>query len=146
VPATSPASWLDALRAPLWQALGVMSIMDRHSIIEKIKESADSFESSHEQQIKQLISICQEASERELFWGLFSFFYDPELQENFFKRQKLAGTVLYTISPSCPINLDGFIYAIPQYWDFKIEEVLWYLCKIFGKTTVHDFLEIYCLM
>jgi len=114
---------------------------DRLEITDKIRDSADRYGSSNAQQIKQLISSCENAPEREQFFGLFSFFYDPTLQENAYQRQQLAATILYEISPSCPLNLDGVIYAMPKYWDLSIEELPWYLCKVFGKLKVQEFLE-----
>ena len=52
----------------------------------------------------------------------------------------LAGQLLLEFSPSCPLELDGAIYAIPAFWDYSIEEVPWYLCKNFGKVNVVKFL------
>lgn len=116
-------------------------MMTRQTVIEKVKISADRHGSSNPQQLKQLIFSCRMISDNELFFGLFSFFYDPDLQENSFERQQLAGTLLYELCPTCSLNLDGVIYAIPSYWDLSIEEVPWYLCKVFGKATVQNFLE-----
>jgi len=115
--------------------------MDRQTIIEIIKNSADSYGSSNPQQIKQLTSSCKKASDRELFFGLFSFFYDPALQENAYQRQQLAGTILFNAAPECPLELDGVIYAAPKYWDLSIEELPWYICRVFGKSKVQEFLE-----
>jgi len=97
-------------------------MMDRQTIMEKVRASADRYGPSNPQQIKQLISSLGNAPERELFFGLFSFFYDPDLQENSVQRQQLAGAILFEISPPCPLELDGAIYAIPKYWDLSIEE------------------------
>ena len=115
--------------------------MDRQTIIEKIRDSADRYGASNPQQIKQIISSFGNAAERELFFGLFSFFYDPSLQENSCQRQQLAGTILFEISPPCPLEMDGAIYAVPKYWDLSVEELPWYLCNIFDKTRVCEFLE-----
>jgi len=115
--------------------------MDRELIVEKIKNSADRYGASNKQQIKQLLLLFKKASDRELFFGLFSFFYDPKLQENVFERQQLAGTVLYEIKPKCPLNLDGAILATPAYWDLSVEEFPWYLCEQFGQKNVQDFLD-----
>jgi len=114
---------------------------DRHTIIEKVSNSADKYGSSNSQQFKQLLFSCGKASDREMFFGLFSFFYDPALQENSYNRQQLAGTILFQLFPACPLKLDGVIYAIPKYWDLSVEEVPWYLCKTFGKVAVQSFLE-----
>jgi hypothetical protein len=115
--------------------------MDRQAIIEGIRSSADKYGSSNKQQRTQLVSRLKNASERELFFGLFSFFYDPELQDNQYERQQLAGTFLFSIKPDCPLNLDGAIYAIPAYWDLSVEELPWYLCEKFGQTEVQAFIE-----
>jgi len=115
--------------------------MDRLAIIEKIKVSADRYGSSNKQQREQLVSSLQKASERELFFGLFSFFYDPELQNNPYERQQLAGTILFAIKPDCPLKLEGAVYAIPAYWDLSVEELPWYLCEKFGQKEVQSFLE-----
>ena len=115
--------------------------MDRQTIIEKIRNSADSYGSSNPQQIKQLTSSCKNVSARETFFGLFSFFYDPALQENAYQRQQLAGKILFKVAPECPLELDGVIYAAPKYWDLSIEELPWYICKVFGKYKVQKFLE-----
>jgi len=55
---------------------------DRYTIIEKIRESADRFGTDNPQQIKQLTFACEKSSDSELFFGLFSFFFNPSLQEN----------------------------------------------------------------
>lgn len=114
---------------------------DRQTIVEKIKSSADKYGDSNPQQMKQLLLGCEKALERELFFGLFSFYYDPALQENAFTRQEVAGKILFELKPACPIELDGFVYAIPKYWNLSVEEVPWYLCKVFGKNEVEVFLE-----
>jgi len=115
--------------------------MDRQTIVEKVKNSADKFGSSNTQQIKQLTSSCKNASDRELFFGLYSFFYDPDIQENNYQRQQLAGIILYKVSPKCPLDLDGAIYAAPKHWNRSVKELPWYLCKVFGKSKVKEFLE-----
>ncbi|MGS2724441.1 hypothetical protein ACVBEJ_11925 [Porticoccus sp. GXU_MW_L64] len=115
-------------------------MLDRKAITEKIRISADRYGPSNPQQLKQLLFGCEKATERELFFGLFSFFYEPSLQENAFARQQLAGTILLKISPKCPLELEGAIYATPKYWDLSIEEMPWYLCKEFGKEVVQEFL------
>jgi hypothetical protein len=114
---------------------------NRQAIIEKIADAADRFGANNPQQLKQLSFACEKSQDRELFFGLFSFFYDPSLQDNSIARQQLAGAILFSLSPSCPLELDGFIYALPKYWDLSIEEIPWYLCKVFGKQKVTAFLE-----
>lgn len=113
---------------------------DRQDIIEKVRHSADRYGSSNQQQLKRLTDSLCKLSEREIFFGLFSFFSDPDLQ-GFYDRQQLAGTLLYKLRPSCPLALDGAIYAMPAHWDLSIEEVPWYFCSVFGKDTVQKFLE-----
>ncbi|CAH0535385.1 hypothetical protein VST7929_02958 [Vibrio stylophorae] len=115
--------------------------MNRQSIIEKIKKSADRYGASNEQQNKLLVSILTNVSERELFFGLYSFFYHPELQENVSERQRLAGTILLAIKPTCPLPIDGAIYAILGYWDLNIRELPWYLCEHFGQKEIQSFIE-----
>lgn len=114
-------------------------ILNRQAIIEKVSHSADLYGASNPQQLNQLLHSLANASENELFFGLFSFFYDPTLQSSF-ERQQLAGTLLFELCPACPIELDGAIYAIPAYWNLSVEEVPWYLCKVFGKNVVEIFL------
>ena len=115
--------------------------MDRHSIIVKIQESADKYGASNKQQIEQLSWVFKKATDRELFFGLFSFFYDTDIQENSYQRQQLAGTMLFQISPKCPLELDGAIFASTSQWDKSIKELPWYFCKAFGKSNVQAFLE-----
>lgn len=113
---------------------------DRQDIIEMVRHSADRYGSSNPQQLKYLTNSVGKLSEREIFFGLFSFFYDPDLQ-GFYDRQQLAGTLLYKIRPSCPLALDGAIYAMPAHWDLSIEEVPWYFCSVFSKDIMQKFLE-----
>lgn len=112
----------------------------RQTVIEKVRSSADSNGASNQQELIQLMLSLGGVSENELFFGLFSFFYDPALQGSL-ERQQLAGKLLYELSPYCPLNLDGAIYALPTHWNLEIEEVPWYLCRIFGKDVVQQFLE-----
>lgn len=114
---------------------------NREAITEKIKISSDRFGYNNPQQLKQLIFACKKSSDSELFFGLFSFFFDPSLQENFENRQELAGTILFELNPSCPLELEGVIYAIPKHWGVSVEEIPWYLCNQFGKEIVISFLE-----
>ena len=76
-----------------------------------------------------------------MFFGLFAFFYDSTLQENVHDRQKLAGVLLLEISPGCPLQLDGCIFGSAQYWDLSVEELPWYLCKMFSKSAVIPLLD-----
>ena len=115
-------------------------MLNRQTIVEKVSNSADRYGASNPQQLSQLSHSLVNASENELFFGLFSFFYDPALQSSF-ERQKLAGTLLYELGPACPLELDGAIYAIPAHWNLSVEEVPWYFCKVFGKSVVQEFLE-----
>ncbi len=118
-----------------------MNSWDRLKIIEKVSAAADVHGSSNPQQQKQLIFSCNNAQEREVFFGLFSFFYDASLQENQFQRQQLAGTILYSVLPKSPLELDASVYAAAKHWDLSVEELPWYWCKLFGKTVVIEFLD-----
>jgi hypothetical protein len=51
-----------------------MNSWDRQIIIEKVISAADKHGASNPQQQKQLIFGCSNAPEREVFFGLFSFF------------------------------------------------------------------------
>lgn len=115
-------------------------MLNRQTIVEKVSNSADCYGASNPQQLKQLLSFLANASDNELFFGLFSFFYDPALQSSF-ERQKLAGTLLYELCPACPLELDVAIYATPAHWNLSVEEIPWYFCKAFGKSVVQEFLE-----
>lgn len=111
----------------------------RQTIIEKVSDSADRYGASNQQQLNQLLCSLANASDNEIFFGLFSFFNDPDLQRSF-ERQQLAGTLLYELCPVCPLELDGAIYSIPAHWNLSVEEVPWYFCKVFGKNIVEKFL------
>ncbi|MCU7845080.1 MAG: hypothetical protein KZQ93_14720 [Candidatus Thiodiazotropha sp. (ex Monitilora ramsayi)] len=117
-----------------------MNSWDRLKVIEKVSNAADVHGSSNPQQQKQLIFSCKKAKEQEIFFGLFSFFYDSSLQTNQSERQELAGTILYSVLPSSPLTLDASVYAAAKYWDLSVEELPWYWCKIFGKSTVMNFI------
>ena len=117
-----------------------MNSWDRHIIIEKVISAADKHGASNPQQQKQLIFGCNNTPEREVFFGLFSFFYDDSLQENKFERQQLAGTILYSVLPDSPLALDGSIYGADKKWNLSVEELPWYWCKKFGKSRVVELL------
>jgi hypothetical protein len=117
-----------------------MNSWDRLKVIEKVSKAADVHGSSNPQQLKQLILNCKNAKEREVFFGLFSFFYDASLQTNQFERQQLAGIILLSVVPASPLSLDGAVYASAKYWDLCIEELPWYWCEVFGKSEVINFL------
>ena len=117
-----------------------MNSWDRHTIIEKVISAADKHGVANPQQQKQLIFGCSNAPEKEVFFGLFSFFYDDSLQENKLERQQLAGTILYSVLPESPLELDGSIYGAAKMWDLSIEELPWYWCKKFSKSKVVEFL------
>ena len=114
---------------------------NRTTITEKIKASSDRFGSINPQQLKQLKFACKNSKGSELFFGLFPFFFDPDLQENSDHRQQLAGTILFELNPSCPLELEGVLFAIPKYWNVSIEEIIWYMCNQFGHEVVKSFLE-----
>ncbi len=118
-----------------------MNSWDRQKIIDKVTTAADVHGSLNPQQQKQLLLSCSNAAEREVFFGLFSFFYDVALQENRFERQQLAGTILLSVAPKSPLELDGSVFAAATIWDLSIEELPWYWCKIFGKSTVVKYLS-----
>lgn len=118
-----------------------MSSMDRFQVIQKVRSSADKYGSANPQQLKQLIFVFNKAPEREVFFGLFSFFYDPSLQENAYERQQLAGVILLEVCPECPIELDGCVYGAAQLWNLSVEELPWYWCKVFGSSAVISFLD-----
>ena len=117
-----------------------MNSWDRLKIIEKVRNSADVYGASNPQQQKELVFSCKKAKEREVFFGLFSFFYDASLQNNQYERQQLAGTILFAIQPSSPLALDASVYAAAKHWDLSVEELPWYWCKVFGKTSVMNLL------
>lgn len=117
-----------------------MNSWNRFKVIEKVRFAADEFGSSNPQQQKQLIFSCSEAPQREVYFGLFSFFYDPRLQENHYERQKLAGTILLTVAPPSPLDLDGSVYASAQCWNLSVSELPSYWCKTFGRSEVVVFL------
>ena len=128
-------------RAPVLRALGIsLSSLNRNQIIEKVCNSADKYGSSNPQQLEQLIFVFSRASQREAFFGLFAFFYDPSLQENEYERQKLAGIILLTICPEPALKLDGSVYAAALTWNFSVEELPWYWCKTFGSSVVITFI------
>lgn len=114
-------------------------MLNRQTIVETVSNSADLYGASNPQQLNELLRSLANASDNELFFGLFSFFYDPAIQSSF-ERQQLAGTLLYELCPVCPLKLDGAIYAIPTHWNLSVEEVPWYFCKVFGKNVVEIFL------
>ena len=118
-----------------------MSNWDRETVIEKICNSADRFGARNSQQRKQLEFSCSKSPEREVFFGIFAFFFDPSLQENAEQRQMLAGYLLLSLAPPSPINLDGSVYGAAQNWNLSIKELPWYWCKTFGKDVVIEFLE-----
>lgn len=118
-----------------------MNSWDRQKIIEKVSTAADAHGSNNPQQQKQLIFSCKNASEQEVFYGLFSFFCDTSLQENKFERQQLAGRILFVVAPDSPLELDASVFAAAKIWDLSIEELPWYWCKRFGKSAVIEFLS-----
>ena len=87
-----------------------MNSLDRIKVINKVSNAADVYGSSNTQQLKQLVFSCKNANEREVFFGLFSFFFDSALQDNQYERQQLAGTILYSVLPASPLALDGSVY------------------------------------
>ncbi|WP_428243528.1 hypothetical protein [Gynuella sp.] len=113
---------------------------NRHKIQEKVLKSADKHGHDNPQQLRQLVFSCGKSEDSEVFFGLFPFFYDPSLQENFVSRQELAGKVLYKVKPSCPLKIDGALYAAPGLWEASVEELPWYFCSIFGKSQVQNFI------
>jgi hypothetical protein len=113
---------------------------DRNKVVEKVAAAADQFGASNPQQRRQLIFGCGNAPEREVYFGLMSFFYDPSLQDNHYERQKLAATILLSLAPSSPLELDGSIYAAAQHWNLSVSELPSYWCKAFGREEVVAFL------
>jgi hypothetical protein len=75
-----------------------------------------------------------------VFFGLFYFFYDADLQENKCERQKLSGVIMFSVAPPSPLTLDSSVFAAAIHWDYSVEELPWYWCKTFGKETVINFL------
>ncbi|MEW8339097.1 MAG: hypothetical protein AB2708_04550 [Candidatus Thiodiazotropha taylori] len=118
-----------------------MNSWDRLKVIENVSKAADVHGSSNPQQIKQLTFSCNNAKEREVYFGLFSFFYDELLQTNQYERQQLAGTILLSVMPASVLELDVSVYAAAKYWDLSVEELPWYWCRVFGKSAVTSFLE-----
>lgn len=114
---------------------------DRQKIVDIVRDTADRFGPSNPQEIKKLISYCQKAPECNVFFALFSFFYDPSLQENKFQRQQVAGRLLFELAPASALELEGSIYAAAKTWDYSIEELPWYWCKEFGASAVVEFLN-----
>jgi len=114
---------------------------DREKIIEKVTFAADELGASNSQQQRQLIFSCGNAPEREVYFGLMSFFYDSRLQENHYERQKLAATILLGVAPSSPLALDASVYASAQHWNLSVSELPSYWCKAFGRDEVVAFLD-----
>ena len=117
-----------------------MNSWDRFKVVEKVRIAADEFGSSNPQQQRQLIFGCRNASSREVYFGLLSFFFDAQLQQNRFERQKLAGTILLSVAPPSPMALDASVYATAQHWDLSVSELPSYWCRTFGQSEVAAFL------
>ncbi|WP_146010415.1 hypothetical protein [Dyella sp. AD56] len=118
-----------------------MNSWDRVKVVEKVTAAADELGASNPQQQRQLIFGCVNAPEREVYFGLMSFFYDSSLQENHYERQKLAATILLSVAPSSPLSLDASVYASAQHWNLSVSELPSYWCKIFGREEVVAFLS-----
>jgi hypothetical protein len=114
---------------------------DRIKVVEKVTAAADKLGASNPQQRQQLIFGCGNAPEREVYFGLMSFFHDSSLQENHYERQKLAATVLLSVAPSSPLALDASVYASAQHWNLSVSELPSYWCKVFGREEVVVFLD-----
>ncbi|MBE1161770.1 hypothetical protein [Dyella acidiphila] len=114
---------------------------DRSKVIEKVASAADELGASNPQQQRQLVFSCGNATEKEAYFGLMSFFYDPNLQKNHYERQKLAATILLSVAPSSPIALDASVYASAQHWNLSVSELPSYWCKVFGREEVIAFLD-----
>jgi hypothetical protein len=71
----------------------------------------DVYGASNPQQINQLIFSCNNAKEQEVYFGLFSFFYDESLQTDQYELQQLAGTVLMSVMLASALDLDASVYA-----------------------------------
>jgi hypothetical protein len=121
--------------------VNVVNSWDRLKVIEKVRFAADELGASNPQQLRQLTSIFSNAPAREVYFGLFSFFFDPELQQNHYERQKLAGTLLFTLAPPSPLALDGSVYASAGHWNLSVRELPSYWCKTFGQAEVVAFLD-----
>lgn len=121
--------------------VNTVSSWDRFKVTEKVCSAADTWGASNPQQLEQLVFSCSNARAREVYFGLLPFFYDPELQQNHYERQKLAGTLLLTVAPPSPLALDGSVYASAQYWNLSVRELPLYWCKAFGQAEVVAFLE-----
>lgn len=113
---------------------------DRIKVVEKVTTAADELGASNPQQKQQLIFSCGNAPEREVYFGLMSFFYDSNLQDNHYERQKLAATILLSVAPSSPLALDASVYASAQHWNLSVSELPSYWCKVFGREVVVAFL------
>ncbi|WP_284320180.1 hypothetical protein [Dyella acidisoli] len=117
-----------------------MNSWNRFKVIEKVRFAADELGSSNPQQLRQLILSCSDAPEREVYFGLLSFFYDSQLKQNHYERQKLAGTILLSVTPSSPLSLDASVYAPAQHWNLSVRELPSYWCRTFGQAEVLTFL------
>ena len=117
-----------------------MTSWDRFKVIEEVKIAADKYSGSNLQPQKKLILSCGTAPTREVFFGLLSFFFDPQLQENHCERQRLAALTLLTLATPSVLELDASVYATAQHWDLSVEELPWYWCRIFGQAEVVAFL------
>jgi hypothetical protein len=113
----------------------------REKITEAVKSAADRYGFNNLQQCRQLAVECSGAPSREVFFGLFSFFFDPSLQENKFERQRLAGKLLLSVAPPSPLALDGSVFAAATIWDRGVEDLPRYWCRNFGKQVVVEFLS-----
>lgn len=118
-----------------------MNSWDRSKVIEKVSFAADELGASNSQQQRQLISSCFGAPAREVYFGLFAFFFDSKLQKNNYERQKLAGIVLLAVAPSSLLPLDASVYASAQHWDLSVRELPSYWCRTFGQVEVVAFLD-----
>ena len=114
---------------------------DRSQIKKKVVGVADRFGSKNSQQYKQILLLCEKSEEAEVFYGLFAFFYNQHLQENKFERQQLAGKLLMSVVPNPALDLEASIYAAALVWEYSIEELPWYWCKVFGLENVVNFIN-----
>ena len=113
--------------------------MDRATLRDRIHRATERWPTVNPQQIEHLRQIVMSMPIEDRFNALAEPFTDPPV--NALLAQEYAGHLLMKINPPCPQDLYVVLRSLLPKWNRSVEELAWYLGRVFGDDAVVRTLE-----
>jgi hypothetical protein len=114
--------------------------MDKATLLDRVRRATERWPTMNPQEVGDLERIVLRMPVQDRFDALAEPFADPP--DNAFLAQEYAGQLLMKTSPPCPHDLHAVLRRLLPKWNRSVEELPWYLARVFGHDAVVRSLEV----